>query len=82
MKRILLACMSLVCAVAFNSAAGATIATVVGVAPATCAIAGNVISLIAGNFIPAGSLPSGVFTEIWTGEMIKAFRTATESLGW
>lgn len=82
MKRILLACLSLICAVAFNSAAGATIATVVGVAPATGAIAGNVISLLAGNFIPAGVLPAGVFTEIWTGEMIKAFRTAAESLGW
>ena len=82
MKRILLACLSLICAVAFNSAAGATIATVVGATPAAGAIAGNVISLFAGNFIPAGALPAGVFTEIWTGEMIKAFRTAPESLGW
>lgn len=82
MKRILLAFFSLICAVAFNSAAGATIATVVGATPAVGAIAGNVISLFAGNFIPAGALPAGVFTEIWTGEMIKAFRTAAESLGW
>ena len=82
MKRILLACLSLICAVAFNSAAGATIATVVGVAPAAGAIAGNAVSLLAGNFITAGVLPAGVFTEIWTGEMIKAFRTAAESLGW
>ena len=82
MKRILLACMSLVCAVAFNSAAGATIATFVGATPVAGAVAGNVISLLAGGFIPAGVLPAGVFTEIWTGEMIKAFRTAAESLGW
>ena len=82
MKRIFLACLSLICAVAFNSAAGATIATFVGATPAAGAVAGNVISLLAGGFIPAGVLPVGVFNEIWTGEMIKAFRTAAESLGW
>jgi hypothetical protein len=82
MKRILLACISLFCAVAFNSVAGATIATFAGATPVVGAIAGNVISLFAGNFIPAGVLPAGVFTEIWTGEMIKAFRTAAENLGW
>lgn len=82
MKRILLACLSLICAVVFNSAAGATIATIVGVSPAIGAVTGNAFSLLAGNFIPVGVLPAGVFTEIWTGEMIKAFRTAAESLGW
>lgn len=82
MKRILMALMSLICAVVFNSAAGATVATVLGGSPAIGAVMGNVITLIAGSFIPAGVLPAGVFTEIWTGEMIKAFRTAAESLGW
>lgn len=82
MKRFLLACLGLISAVAFNSVAGATLAHLVGATPAAGAIAGNVISLLAGNFIPAGTLPAGVFTEIWTGEMIKAFRTAAESLGW
>ncbi len=82
MKRFLFACIGLICAVAFNSVAGATISGIIGVAPAIGAVAGNVISLFAGNFIPAGVLPAGVFTEIWTGEMIKAFRTAAESLGW
>ena len=82
MKRFLLAFFGLIGAVAFNSVAGATLATFVGVAPTVGAVAGNAISLVAGNFIPAGALPAGVFTEIWTGEMIKAFRTAAESLGW
>ncbi|MDR1120043.1 MAG: hypothetical protein LBM08_03920 [Dysgonamonadaceae bacterium] len=27
-------------------------------------------------------LRAGVYTEIWTGEMIKAFRTSVESIGW
>ena len=82
MKRFLLACLSLVCAVTFNSAIGATLASFAGATPVAGAVAGNVISLLAGSFIPAGVLPVGVFSEIWTGEMIKAFRTAAESLGW
>ena len=82
MKRILMACMSLICAVAFNSAVGATLATAVGATPTFGVLAGNAISFIAGNFIPSGVLPDGVFTEIWTGEMVKAFRTAAENLGW
>ena len=82
MKRIFLACLSLVCAVAFNSVFGATIATAVGATPVIGAVASNVLSFMGGNFIPAGVLPAGVFTEIWTGEMIKAFRTAAENLGW
>ena len=82
MKRFLVAFLGLICAVAFNSVAGATLAGCVGITPAVGAVVGNVISLCAGNFIPAGVMPAGVFTEIWTGEMIKAFRTAAESLGW
>ncbi|MGM9818859.1 MAG: hypothetical protein ACI30B_07765 [Paludibacteraceae bacterium] len=82
MKRFLLACLSLVVAVTFNSVIGATIAIVVGATPTIGAVAGNVISFVAGGFIPSGVLPAGIFTEIWTGEMIKAFRTAAEKLGW
>ena len=82
MKRILLVCIALISAFAFNSVAGATIASVIDMAPAAGAITANVISFVAGNFIPAGVLPVGVFSEIWTGEMIKAFRTSAESVGW
>lgn len=32
--------------------------------------------------LPQGCAFAGVFTEIWTGEMIKAFRTAPALLGW
>lgn len=73
--------MLLMC-VGVNSVMGATLAGAVGGSPAVGAVAGNAIALLAGQFMPAGSLHSGVFTEIWTGEMIKAFRTAAESLGW
>ena len=82
MKRILMAFLSVICAVVFNSVMGATVGTIAGVTPAIGAIAGNVIPFLAGSFIPGGVLAEGVFTEIWTGEMIKAFRTAAESLGW
>ncbi len=76
----LVACM--VMALAFNATAGAVCAAAIGVSPGAGAIAGNVVALVLGQVSPAGSLRAGVLTEIWTGEMIKAFRTSTESLGW
>lgn len=76
-----LVCMMLT-AVTFNAVAGATLAVAVGCAPGAGAVAGNVLALVGGRFAPAGALRAGVFTEIWTGEMIKAFRTAPEALGW
>lgn len=82
MKRILLGILSLISAIVMNSAVGATFATVFGGSPVTGAIAVNALSVLAGNFLPCGVLPAGVFREIWTGEMIKAFRTAAESMGW
>lgn len=80
-KIYLMGFLSLITAVAFNSAAGATLSSVVGFDPIAGAITGNVVSLFAG-MMPGGILRTGVFTEIWTGEMIKAFRTSAESLGW
>lgn len=73
---------TLVSAVLFNSVMGATISTALGGTPLAGVLAGNAVSFMAGAFMPHGSLCEGVFTEIWTGEMIKAFRTAAESLGW
>ena len=65
-----------------NSAMGATISCAVGGTPVVGALAANGVALLAGGFLPANALHAGVLTEIWTGEMIKAFRTAPESLGW
>lgn len=75
-----MSCMLL--AVAFNTVAGATLAVAVGLAPMAGAVAGNVVGLTLGQVLPQGITRAGVFTEIWTGEMIKAFRTDAESLGW
>lgn len=51
-KRVFgLVCMMLT-AVAFNAAAGATVAYAIGCAPAVGAVAGNAVALAAGNFAP------------------------------
>jgi hypothetical protein len=85
-SKFLLKVFSLVCgmvvAVSFNAFAGATFAGVLGFAPEAGAVAGNVVALVAGQMAPAGAMRAGVLTEIFTGEMIKAFRTMPESLGW
>lgn len=68
-----------------NTAFGAGIAHVVGVAPAIGAVALNgvaVASSLVGGIKPADALCAGIYTEVWTGEMVKAFRNAAESLGW
>ena len=58
----------------FNVIMGVVLASVVGVSEAYGAVAGVVIPLAAGQFMPLGSLCEGVFTEIWTGEMVKQLR--------
>ena len=72
LKKVMCALFAIVGAVAFNSASGAVLATV----------AGNAVALVVGQLAPAGAMRAGVLTEIWTGEMIKTFRTAPEALGW
>ena len=81
-KYLFTAVLALIASVALNSAAGATLACVAGFSPAAGAVAGNVAGLLASAVLPQGCACATVFTEIWTGEMIKAFRTAAESLGW
>ena len=73
--------MMLVC-IGVNSAMGATVSSMVGGTPVVGALVANGVAIVAGSFIPANVLPAGVLTEIWTGELIKAFRTAPEQLGW
>ncbi len=85
MKKIRIIVMSIVAllsAVAFNAAAGATLSVAMGFDALSGAVGGNVISMVVSSFAPEGALRATVFTEIWTGEMVKAFRTAKESVGW
>lgn len=85
MKKILFAIFGLLGALFVNSAVGAAVGGVVCGKPVYGAIAANVISFSAGLFgglAPAGSLCAGLLAEVWTGAMIKAFRTDPAALGW
>jgi hypothetical protein len=63
-----------------NCLIGITICNATGVPPW---IGGAGLPAISAMFpLPDAGLRAGVYTEVWTGEMIKAFRNAAESLGW
>ena len=55
----------------FNALMGVILASVVGVNPAYGAVSGVVIPVALGNFLPSGAALEGVFTEVWTGELVK-----------
>lgn len=59
-------------AVMVNCILGATLATAAGLAPVLGAVALNAVGCV--HMMPAGSLLSGVYTEIWTGEVVKKLR--------
>jgi hypothetical protein len=67
-------------AVMVNFAIGAMASVAIGVP----AIAGGLVLNAVALAIPQSveMLRAGVYTEVWTGEMIKAFRTSVESIGW
>ena len=85
MRKFLFALLGVFAVLGVNSAVGATIAcvfdfnTIAGVA----AVNGvSLVSALCGGFMPSGVLAAGIYPEAWTGELIKAFRTAAESIGW
>lgn len=79
MKKILF----FVMAVVINCFMGGTITAAVGLSPVIGAIGANAIAAVSPLIAPAGSaLRAGLYSEIWTGETIKAFRNSLESLGW
>lgn len=57
-----------------NMFIGVVLAQFLGVPEAYGAIGGAVVPLAAGAFMPHGALCEGVFTEIWTGELVKRLR--------
>ena len=63
--------MKFICGTLFNVLMGVILAYVVGVNPAYGAATGAVVPAVLGNFMPAGSVFEGVYTEVWTGELIK-----------
>ena len=61
-----------------NCVMGSTVAAMVGVDPMVGAVGLNVVASLVGNVVPAGSLCAGVYTEIWTGELVKYLRRGLE----
>ena len=66
-------------AVLFNCLMGGTLAAVAGLSPMTGAVGMNVLAAVIGQAAPAGSLRAGVYTEIWTGELVKNLRRGLEA---
>lgn len=66
-------------AVLVNCLMGGTLAAVVGLDPMTGAVGLNVIAATLGEVAPAGSFRAGVYTEIWTGELVKHLRRGLEA---
>lgn len=62
-------------AVLFNCMTGGAIAAVTGMNPAAGMVGMNAVGVLAGMFgESAPALRAGVYTEIWTGELVKALR--------
>lgn len=62
-----------------NCLMGGTLAAVVGLDPMAGAVGLNVIAATFGDAGAAGSLRAGVYTEIWTGELVKYLRRGLEA---
>ena len=70
--------MKLMIALLVNAIVGGLIALAVGVAPWIGAVALNVIAIAIGAYLPKDTLRAGVFTEVWTGELVKSLRGGLE----
>ena len=70
--------MKLMIALLVNAVVGGLIALAVGVAPWIGAVALNVIAIAVGACLPKDALRVGVFTEVWTGELVKSLRGGLE----
>ena len=68
----------MLCAVLVNCVMGGTFAATLGSDPVCGAVAMNVIAASVGGVLPSGSLLAGVYTEIWTGELVKQLRRGLE----
>ena len=55
----------------FNVVMGVVLASFIGVDAAYGAASGVVLPMALGCFMPGGALMEGVFTEVWTGELVK-----------
>ena len=58
--------------------AGHAMATAAGIDPVAGGTTAVLISSVAGNFLPQGVALDGVLVELWTGELVKAFKAALD----
>ena len=70
--------MNMLTSLLFNCVMGAVLAIMLGVTPWMGAVALNVLVLAVGGALPKGALRVGVFTEVWTGELVKSLRGGLE----
>ena len=85
MKKLFCALMGMIIGLVTTSAMGATLAVAVGAAPGLGALVLDSVAVttsVMGGLVPANALRAGLYPEVWTGELVKAFRTAAESVGW
>jgi hypothetical protein len=79
MKKILVFMLAL----AVNFFAGGLMFAAVGITPIVGGLILNGVAIVSPLFgAPIGAFRATIFTEVWTGEMIKAFRNSMESIGW
>lgn len=66
-----------------NFSMGALMFALVGSMPLLGGVALMLVAIVSPLFgAPVGAFRATIFTEVWTGEMIKAFRNSMESVGW
>jgi len=59
----------------FNVVMGTILAHLIGVAPVYGALSGIAVPMALGKYMPEGCAFDGVYTEIWTGELVKRMKT-------
>lgn len=69
--------MKTVLALLFNAIVGAVIAQMLGLPAMVGALTLNLVAAMVGT-MPKGAFRAGVFTEIWTGELVKTLRRGLE----
>lgn len=63
----------------FNVVMGVVLASVIGVDAAYGAASGVVLPMALGCFMPGGALMEGIYTEVWTGEMVKKLNAGLQA---
>lgn len=63
----------------FNVVMGVVLASFIGVDAAYGAASGAVLPMVLGCFMPGGALMEGIYTEVWTGEMVKKLNAGLQA---